>query len=206
MKKIFYYLLSFQQPVWRVYARWRRAKVHPSVVMNGRPLIRCARGAQLVLQRGVQINTSIASNPVIGRCRSSLSAVAAGARLIVEEDVGASGVCITAAKEVVIGSKTFLGADCLITDTDFHLPDGKGGWRNDAANSARPVRIGSGCFIGARAIILKGVNIGNGSVVGAGAVVTRDVPAEHLATGNPATVIPLTDRWRQSAAAVLLTP
>jgi acetyltransferase-like isoleucine patch superfamily enzyme len=204
MKKIFYYLLSYQQPVWRVYARWRRANVHPSVVMNGRPLIRCARGAQLVLHSGVQINTSIASNPVIGRCRSSLSAVAAGARLIVEEDVGASGVCITAAKEVVIGSKTFLGADCLITDTDFHLPDGKGGWRNDAASSARPVHIGKGCFLGARCIILKGVTIGDGAVIGAGAVVTRDVPAEHLAIGNPATVTPLPGKWRQSVVAALI--
>jgi acetyltransferase-like isoleucine patch superfamily enzyme len=199
MKKIFYLLLSFQQPVWRLYARWRRAEVHPSVVMNGRPLIRCARGAQLILRNGVQINTSMASNPVIGRRRSSLSAVAAGARLIMEEDVGASGVCITAAKEVVIGSKTFLGADCLITDTDFHLPDGKGGWRDGTTDTAKSVRIGSGCFIGARAIILKGVSIGNGSVVGAGAVVSCDVPSQHLAFGNPAQIRPLPGKWRQDS-------
>lgn len=197
MRKIFYYILNFQRPAWRLYARWRRATVHASVVMNGRPLIRCARGAQLILHSGVQINSSMASNPVIGRRRSSLSAVAPGARLIIEEDVGASGVCITAASEVIIGSKTFLGADCLITDTDFHLPDGKGGWRNDTANSAKPVRIGSGCFIGARAIILKGVNIGNGSVVGAGAVVSCDVPSQYLAFGNPAQIRPLPEKWRQ---------
>jgi acetyltransferase-like isoleucine patch superfamily enzyme len=57
------------------------------------------------------------------------------------------------------------------------------------------VAIGKGCFIGARAIILKGVTIGDGAVVAAGALVTRDVPAEHLAIGNPAMVKPLDERW-----------
>jgi len=57
------------------------------------------------------------------------------------------------------------------------------------------VIIGRGCFIGARAIILKGVTIGDCAVVGAGAVVTRDVPAGHLAAGNPAVCRPLTGPW-----------
>jgi acetyltransferase-like isoleucine patch superfamily enzyme len=177
------------QPLWRSYARLRRAQVDPTVKFYGRPLIRCTRGACLVISQGVQINTSVASNPVIGRTRSSLSAVAPGARLILESDVGTSGVCITAAKEVIIGSKTIIGADVLITDTDFHLPDGEGGWRNAAAETAKPVNIGAGCFIGARAIILKGVTIGDGAVIGAGAVVTRDVPPGAIAAGNPARTI-----------------
>jgi len=175
----------------------RRAQVHPTVKFYGRPLIRCARGASLILSEGVQINTSVASNPVIGRCRSSLSAIAPGARLVLESDVGASGICITAAKLVIIGSKTIIGADVLITDTDFHLPDGDGGWRNAAAETAKPVTIGAGCFIGARAIILKGVTVGDGAVIGAGAVVTRNVPSQHLATGNPASCRPLSPTWIQ---------
>ena len=55
---------------------------------------------------------------------------------------------------------------------------------------ARPVRIGRGCFIGARAILLKGVTLGDRAIVGAGAVVTRDVPAGHIAVGNPARILP----------------
>jgi acetyltransferase-like isoleucine patch superfamily enzyme len=39
------------------------------------------------------------------------------------------------------------------------------------------------------------VTIGDGAVVAAGALVTRDVPAEHLAIGNPAMVKPLDERW-----------
>jgi acetyltransferase-like isoleucine patch superfamily enzyme len=167
--------------------------------MNGRPLIRCAKGAELLLSAGVRINTSIRSNPIIGRQRTCLSVISPQARLILGEGVGASGVCITAAKEVSIGAKTILGADVLITDTDFHTPDGIGGWSNDAVKTAASVRIGTGCFIGARAIILKGVTIGDGAVVGAGAVVSRDVPAHHLAIGNPAISKPLTARWLHSA-------
>ncbi|KAJ9624187.1 hypothetical protein H2203_005638 [Taxawa tesnikishii (nom. ined.)] len=34
-----------------------------------------------------------------------------------------------------------------------------------------------------------GVTIGDGAVIGAAAVVTRDIPAYHLAIGNPAKVV-----------------
>ncbi|MEP3214071.1 MAG: hypothetical protein ABJQ29_12795 [Luteolibacter sp.] len=47
-------------------------------------------------------------------------------------------------------------------------------------------------------MILKGVTIGDGAVVAAGAVVSKDVPSEHLASGNPAENRPLPEKWRQS--------
>jgi acetyltransferase-like isoleucine patch superfamily enzyme len=50
-------------------------------------------------------------------------------------------------------------------------------------------RIGQQCFIGARSIILPGVEIGDGSVVAAGSVVTKNVPAGTLVAGNPARAI-----------------
>ena len=40
--------------------------------------------------------------------------------------------------------------------------------------------------IGAKAIILPGINIGKGAAVAAGAVVTRDVPKGMMAIGSPA--------------------
>lgn len=47
------------------------------------------------------------------------------------------------------------------------------------------VVIESGCWIGTRAIILKGVTIGRGSVIGAGAIVTKDVPPYSTYVGVP---------------------
>ncbi len=49
-----------------------------------------------------------------------------------------------------------------------------------------PIEIGHDVWIGAQAVILKGVKIGNGAVIGAGAIVTHDVPAYGIAVGNPA--------------------
>jgi acetyltransferase-like isoleucine patch superfamily enzyme len=166
------------------------------VILNGRPLIRCVRGGTLEIGEGVKINTRVSSNPVIGRTRTSLMVMAPGARMMIGAHVGMSGVCICAANSVEIGERTIIGADALITDTDFHSPLPDGGWSNDATGTSAPVKIGKGCFIGARAIILKGVTIGDGAVVAAGALVTRDVPAEHLAIGNPAVVRPLDERWK----------
>lgn len=54
---------------------------------------------------------------------------------------------------------------------------------------AKPIEIGSDCWIGGGAIILPGVKIGSKSVIGAGSVVTRDVPAGVVAAGNPCRVL-----------------
>lgn len=47
------------------------------------------------------------------------------------------------------------------------------------------VVIESGCWIGTRAIILKGVTIGRGSVIGAGAIVTKDIQPYSIYVGVP---------------------
>ena len=50
-------------------------------------------------------------------------------------------------------------------------------------------RIGKHCFIGARSVILPGLEIGDESIVGAGSVVTKDVPPRSIVAGNPAQII-----------------
>ncbi len=53
----------------------------------------------------------------------------------------------------------------------------------------RHTKIGSYCFIGARAVVMPGVTIGDHCVVGTGAVVMRNVPANSVVIGNPGRVI-----------------
>ncbi len=63
----------------------------------------------------------------------------------------------------------------------------------------QPVWLEDDVWVGARAVILKGVRIGRGTIVAAGAVVTRSMPPYCVAGGVPARVI----RWRWSIEQVL---
>jgi maltose O-acetyltransferase len=53
----------------------------------------------------------------------------------------------------------------------------------------KKVLIGNNVWIGSHAVILPGISIGDNSIVGAGAVVTKDVPANTIVAGVPATII-----------------
>lgn len=49
--------------------------------------------------------------------------------------------------------------------------------------------IGNDIWIGQNATFLPGVQVGDGAIIAANSVVARDVPAYHIAGGNPARVI-----------------
>lgn len=115
----------------------------------------------------------------------------AQAELVLGDDLGMSGGSICAATSVVIGNGCLLGANVLISDTDFH-PIANLSRRYAAlppSNTDDGVRIGDNVFVGANATILKGVRVGANSVIGAGSVVTASVPSGVIAAGNPCRVI-----------------
>ena len=89
---------------------------------------------------------------------------------------------------ISIGRDVLIGPDVMIFDSDFHPVEPE--LRLDKAGpETAPVAIADNVFIGARAVILKGVTIGEGAVIAAGAVVTRDVGPREIAMGNPAYVV-----------------
>lgn len=48
------------------------------------------------------------------------------------------------------------------------------------------MHIGKNVWIGANAVILRGVSIGEGAIVAAGAVVNHDIPSHEIWGGVPA--------------------
>jgi len=129
------------------------------------------------------------ANPLGLSQPSVLRAMAPGAELVLASAVGISGSVLCAGLSIEIGESTIIGAGAMVLDNDFHQPIGEWDWTTNSQSGAKPVKIGRGVFIGARAIILKGVTIGDRAVIGAGAVVARDVPARHVAFGNPARAV-----------------
>jgi acetyltransferase-like isoleucine patch superfamily enzyme len=53
----------------------------------------------------------------------------------------------------------------------------------------KPIVIGDDVWIGANAVIMRGVSIGDRAIISAGSVVRHDVPADAVVGGNPAAVI-----------------
>jgi acetyltransferase-like isoleucine patch superfamily enzyme len=174
--------------LWLSEARMRGLKIGTGIVLNGRPYLHREKGSRIELGDNVCLNSSLRSNPIGCSRPVSLRTMCPGAEIILGHGVGLSSTSVCAALRVEIGDGTFVGAEVFIFDNDFHSPLGEYGWGVFAPDNPKPVIIGRGVFIGARAIILKGVTIGDHAVVGAGAVVTKNVPAGYIAIGNPARV------------------
>lgn len=104
-----------------------------------------------------------------------------GAKIVIGNHCGFSGVSIVADKEVVIEDNVTVGANAIIGDRDDHS--------DIYASEPRPVHIGKNVWIGMNATIMKGVTIGEYAIIGAGAIVTKDVPPYAIVAGVPAKII-----------------
>lgn len=87
-----------------------------------------------------------------------------------------------------IGNNVFLGPSAVLTNDPY--PARK---ENDLAGP----RIEEGVTIGANATVLPDITISKHAFVAAGAIVTKDVPAETLAIGAPATIRELPEGIRR---------
>lgn len=178
---------------WLAEARLRGFELGERIILNGRPYLHRQTGSRIALADGVCLNSSLRSNPLGCPQPVVLRTLRPGAEIILGRGVGLSGTSVCAALRIQVGEGTFVGAGAMIFDNDFHSPVGEWTWGAAAPDNPKPIIIGRGVFIGARAIILKGVTIGDRAIVGAGAVVTKDVPARQLVAGNPARLIPTTE-------------
>ncbi len=96
---------------------------------------------------------------------------------------------INACDRIVIGSRVQIGPFVYIADFDHDLISRLDRPFHRPVATWAPVKIEDEVWVGAHAVVLKGVTIGRRSVVAAGAVVTRNVPPDTVVAGVPARVI-----------------
>lgn len=94
---------------------------------------------------------------------------------------------IDAHQQIEIGRNCMIGPQCYITDANHGTSPDK--TVNSQPMTMKPVILEDDVWLGAGVIILAGVRIGQGAIIGAGAVVTKDVPANAIYVGMPASEI-----------------
>jgi acetyltransferase-like isoleucine patch superfamily enzyme len=173
-------------PFVRAYFAWHGVQCQPGWHIYGRPVIQRYRPSRISIGRGLELRSWFSANPLGITRRCLLATWGAGAIIEIGEDVGMSGVAICAQTRVTIGNRVVIGANSVVTDTDFHSLDAS---HRFSTGTSLPISIEDDVFVGMHVLILKGVCIGRGAVIGAGSVVTRNVPAGAVVAGNPARIV-----------------
>lgn len=184
-------LRRFTSPLRVRRLRRRGVQVRDGVTLLGSPIITMTSRSTIALGNGVSLisrpeDTALGvGHPVI------LRTLREGAAIEIGDHSGLSGVTVCAARRVTVGKRVLIGADVLISDTDFHpidtVPRRYEGLPAGAEDDA--VTIEDDVFIGARSVVLAGSRIGAGSVIGAGSIVSGEIPPRVVAVGNPCRAI-----------------
>lgn len=103
------------------------------------------------------------------------------------------GVEIVSLKKIDIGEGCLFAEGIIVRDNDGHK-FGTDGMISEELES-KEVTIGNHCWIGQRAIILKGVTLADNIIVGAGAVVAGNFPSDVAVAGIPARIIKENVSW-----------
>jgi acetyltransferase-like isoleucine patch superfamily enzyme len=121
-----------------------------------------------------------------------------------EVHIGAKSVLgqectISAFQHVSIGRECIVADRVMLIDFDHGVVEVERPIRFQGIYK-RDVRVGHNVWVGYGACFLRGVTVGDNAIVGTSSVVTRDVPANAVVGGIPATLIrmrqrPRTLRW-----------
>ncbi|MFA6290966.1 MAG: acyltransferase [Victivallales bacterium] len=177
-----------------LFHRRIRAFVSPGTKLKCKKMIRF--GNNLCIDRGCYIDAlseegiTFGRNVSIGKsthieCTGSLRNLGKG--LHVGDNVGL-GSCgfFGCAGGISIGDDTLFGNYVSLHAENHNYKDSRLPIRQQGVNR-KGIKVGSNCWIGAKATILDGADIGNGSIVAAGAVVLCGTyPPDTILAGVPA--------------------
>lgn len=111
-------------------------------------------------------------------------------------NLGFRPILMAALSEIRIGNKVMFGPEVMLIGGN-HNTTVVGSPMIDVhekmPNDDLGVTIEDDVWVGARAMILRGVTLGRGTIVGAGSLINRSTPPYSIVAGNPARVIRF--RW-----------
>jgi acetyltransferase-like isoleucine patch superfamily enzyme len=180
---------------WQLYVPFRLRSLGVLIGNNvrfyGMPIVGITKGSNIrigdrvVLFSDSRFTALGVNHPVVLRTLRS------DAQIVIGDDTGISGGSICAADFVEVGKECLLGANVVITDTDFHAVKPEGRRYNNISKDigTLPVKIEDNVFLGTGVVVLKGVCVGRNSVVGAMSVVSKSVGMNEIWAGNPARFI-----------------
>ncbi len=160
--------------------------VNKTFIIGAKQIKRTRLETRIQLEEGAKITVN---GTFLVYCGSDIR-VFKGGELVLDGGFINNNVQITCEKRIRIGKGCAIARDVIIRDNDAHSIIDK------AYESVKEVNIGDNVWIGARAMILKGVILGDGAIVAAGSVVLKDVPSKCVVAGNPAKIIKENVNWR----------
>lgn len=91
---------------------------------------------------------------------------------------------------VTIEDNVFVGHNVtFINDRYPRATTADGALQRETDWRCEPTVVKRGASIGSSVTLLGGITVGENAIVGAGSVVTKDVPANTIVAGNPATIL-----------------
>jgi len=161
-------------------------------MVDGRVVVQVRHRGSIAIGKNVVIQSRARSN-LMGMTGPAIFDCLRDGRITIGDNTGCSSTVFSSRSSIVVGRNVKIGGNVRVYDHDFHAGDylARRDYEQDVAQcKSAPVVIGDDVFIGANAIILKGVTIGDRSIIGAGSVVSlKEIPPDSLVVGNPARVV-----------------
>ncbi|MGH9046373.1 MAG: acyltransferase [Acidimicrobiales bacterium] len=156
------------------------------------------RGSCLVFPLGTIFNEHrihIGSDTIVGPYASITAGMAEGQEILSDPVVRIGDRCLIGRGSHIVGHWNIDLGDDIQTGPYVYITDQNHSYVDPDEPIGRQipveaaVRIGSGSWLGANAVILPGADIGQHVVVAAGAVVRGEVPSHSVVAGVPAKIV-----------------